>query len=302
MPCYHPLNGWKSRLANESGKRSITFDRARGFIDMPVQVPCGQCIGCRLERSRQWAMRCVHEASLHEDNCFITLTYDDDHLPESGSLIKRDYQLFMKRLRKRFGSDIRFFHCGEYGETTNRPHYHACLFNFDFPDKVLLKTSMGNRLFISETLSELWPYGFSLIGDVTFESAAYVARYIMKKVTGDKSEAHYTRVDPSSGEMLQVEPEYVTMSRRPGIGSLWFDKFTGDVFPSDFITLRGKKMKPPKYYDRLYEFSAPDLLREIKSRRKFKAKSHSENNTLSRLQVRETVQKRRLEKLPRPLE
>ena len=167
--------------------------------DQPEKLPCGQCVGCRLERSRQWAIRCMHEAQMHEDNCFITLTFNPESLDDRSnpwSLDVRDFQLFMKRLRKKYGAGIRFYHCGEYGELNKRPHYHACIFGFDFPDKRLWKvTNSGHRLYISESLDELWPFGFCTIGNVTFESAAYVARYIMKKVNGDAAADHYEWID-----------------------------------------------------------------------------------------------------------
>ena len=118
---------------------------------------------------------------MYDDNCFITLTYSNQHIPADGSLDVRVFQKFMKRLRKRFGDGIRFYHCGEYGSLLGRPHYHACLFNFDFPDKYLWKENNGQKLYRSPSLEELWPYGYSSIGTVTFESAAYVARYILKR-------------------------------------------------------------------------------------------------------------------------
>lgn len=301
MPCFHPLHGFKSRTLNASGKRSITFNPNQGFRDLPVSVPCGQCIGCRLERSRQWAIRCVHEASLHKNNCFITLTYDNDHLPADKSLHVSHFQKFMKRLRKRFGPNIRFFHCGEYGEKFSRPHYHACLFNFDFPDKVLWKTVRGNKLYRSQALEELWPEGFCTIGDVTFESAAYVARYITKKVTGPQQDHHYEHVT-SDGEILKRKPEYVTMSRRPGIASRWFQKFSSDVYPSDFIVMRERKLKPPRYYDRLYEIDHPERTALIKNSRKALAKKHSDNNTPQRLEIRETIQLSKAKQLKRSYE
>ena len=153
MVCYHPITAWRSlegRGAN--GKWPLVFNKRDGYCDLEVQVPCGQCVGCRLERSRQWAIRCVHEASLHSRNCFITLTYDDAHLP-GISLVPRDYVLFMKRLRKMFGAGIRFFHCGEYGSINFRPHHHAIIFNFDFEDKVLWSVRSGVRLYRSAALS-----------------------------------------------------------------------------------------------------------------------------------------------------
>jgi hypothetical protein len=273
--------------------------------DDPIELPCGQCVGCRLERSRQWAIRCIHEAKMYENNCFITLTFSPEHLAKRSnpwSLDVRDYQLFMKRLRKKYGDGIRFFHCGEYGDKHGRPHYHACLFNFDFPDKELWNVVNGNRLYISNSLSELWPFGFSTIGDVTFESAAYVARYIMKKVTGDQADEHYQWVDTNTGEIKDRKPEYTTMSRRPGIGKDWYEKYKSDVYPGDFVVVNGKKMKPPKFYDRLHEQSRPYEFDDIKAARVENAQQHFDNNTPERLLVREKVQKERLKKLPRKVD
>lgn len=292
MPCFRPLDGWRAATVNENGKRPIVFKKRDGFNDIPVKVPCGQCIGCRLERSRQWAMRCVHEASLFDDNCFVTLTYSDENLPAGGSLCLRDFQLFMKRLRFKYGEGIRFFHCGEYGERFQRPHYHALLFNHDFSDKVLFKRSCDFPLYSSDSLSDLWPFGHCLIGDVTFESAAYVARYITKKITGDEAESHY------GGRI----PEYITMSRRPGIGSRWFDEFKGDILKGGFVVINGKKVRPPKYYDSLIELDNKDVFVRIKRSRVIAAKKVADNNTSSRHRVREKVTQARVSKLVRGME
>ena len=304
MPCYHPLTAYRGRRTS-SGKSEILFDKSQALkvgSGLLIQLPCGQCVGYRLERSRQWAMRCHHEASLYQDNCFITLTYSDEHLPSDKSLHVDHFQKFMKRLRKRFGEGVRYYHCGEYGEKYMRPHYHACLFNFDFPDKKIWKENNGNRLYISESLSELWPFGFVTIGDVTFESAAYVARYIMKKVNGDLAESHYERVDWDTGEVYHLKPEYTTMSRRPGIGSNWFAKFKDDIFPQDYVVINGKKLKPPRFYDRCYELEYPSDFDTIKKKRVKNAKKHLDNNTPDRLNVREQVQLARLKRLPRSLD
>lgn len=293
MPCYSPLKGYWAREKNESGKRSIVFNARSGFVDKPVDIPCGQCIGCRLERSRQWAMRCTHEAQLHEKSCFITLTYAPEHVPRDGSLNKRHFQLFIKRLRKTLkGRKIRYFHCGEYGETLGRPHYHACIFNYDPEDKILFRESHGTRLYLSESLTRIWGQGFVTVGDVTFESAAYVARYVTKKITGPKAEAHY------QGR----EPEYVTMSRRPGIGKPWFEKYQKDVYPKDFVTVREKKVKAPKYYDKLYEHVDPIGFAEIKTKRLVKSKERALDNTPERLDVKERHTKLTLKQLKRSYE
>ncbi len=247
-------------------------------------------------------MRCVHEASLHQDNCFITLTYNDEHLPNDQSVDVRHFQLFMKKLRKKYGPGIRFFHCGEYGDKYGRPHYHACLFNHDFQDKTLWKTRNGEKLYISPSLSELWGQGFSTTGTLTFSSAAYVARYVTKKIN---AAGPYTRIiiNPKTGEVHDVAPEYGTMSRGGrtslgGIGRDWIEQYQSETYPSDFIILKGVKMRPPRAYDKLLDEA---YLKSLKFRRKAKAAEHSEDNTPERRKVRERVQEARFAQLPRNL-
>lgn len=305
MACYHPIPAF------QKADRSIVFAERRGDdVVRRLELSCGQCVGCRLERSRQWAIRCVHEAQLHGANCFITLTYDDEHLPTDKSLNYDDFQKFMKRLRKRFctpGVDnfvpgIRFYMAGEYGEQFARPHYHACLFGFDFPDKeVWRKSPSGMIIYRSKALEELWPFGFSSIGNVTFESAAYVARYIMKKVTGHRSEDAYTDVDLETGEIVKRRPEFNKMSLKPGIGAKWLEKYSADVYPGDYVVMRGKKMKPPKYYDRKFAKEYPVEFDLIQFKREQDGRSRFEDNSAERLAVKETVAKARLSKLVRTL-
>lgn len=274
-----------------------------------IRLPCGQCTGCRLERSRQWAIRCLHESQLHEKNCFITLTYSDDHLPADGSLNHRHWVLFAKRLRKRFGNGIRYYMCGEYGEQFARPHYHACLFNHDFRDKTLWKERDGVPLYQSKSLDKLWstpygdPLGFTSVGDVTFQSAAYVARYIMKKVTGDKADDHYTYLD-EYGEIHERTPEYTQMSRRPGIGADWLKKYETDVFPHDYVILNGKKCSVPKYYDRNLEDRRPEFAAAMKRRRNDARafRGFDVDSTPDRLKVREKCLETRLNQLKRNLD
>lgn len=310
MACFNPLRGWRSLTANESGKRSIVFKKDRGFEDLEVQIPCGQCIGCRLERSRQWAIRCVHEASLYDDNCFITLTYDDDHLPKDKSLDVRDFQKFMKRLRKKATQKIRYYHCGEYGEecaicghnrmdckklgctfikTLGRPHFHACVFNYDFDDKILHSKDNGIPIYTSEKLSNLWPMGFALTGDVTFESAAYVARYVTKKIYGDDAPDYYQ----------YKKPEYTSMSN--GIGAAWYDLFKSDL-DHDFCIINGKEVKIPKYYDSILGDSDHFELLKRKAKRKTAAEQHAADNSIRRLRDREQCQTARFTKLQRNYE
>lgn len=294
MPCFKPLHAFRAKRLNPSGKRGIVFKRNDGFTDMPLTIPCGQCIGCRLERARQWAVRCVHEASLHDKNCFITLTFNPEHLDSEGSLRKSDYQKFMKRLRKRFGGNIRYFHCGEYGDKNQRPHHHACLFNFDFPDKKLFRDKHGVKLYTSLELQKLWPYGFSTIGDVTYDSAAYVARYVTKKITGKLGALHYNTIDPSTGEILNEKvPEYITMSLKPAIGKEWYEKYANYTYDHDHCIIRSKPVKPPKYYDRLFEIDDPDKIKQIKLDRKNKALTMQDDNTTERLWVKEQLARRK---------
>lgn len=282
MPCYAPIRMWYSLdgVNPATGRWKLTPSYSKAYHDIPpIYVPCGKCIGCRLERSRMWAMRCVHEASLYENNCFITLTFNDFNLDKNLSLRKDDWVLFMKRLRARFGDGIRFFHCGEYGSENQRPHHHAILFNFDFDDKEPFSRFNGNWVYTSETLSDLWHNkGFCTVGNVTFESCAYVARYVMKKVTGEPAKAHY-------GKRL---PEYCTMSRRPGIGSDWFNMYKDDLYNYDLCVVRGNKLcKVPRFYDNMLEKVDKSLYSRIKLKRRYDAWAHCQSVTNSTLRVPE---------------
>lgn len=305
MPCFTPNDAFQSPegvLNPKTGKRIIKFSRCKrytlnGHEYQKIKVMCGTCEGCRVERSRQWAIRCWHEASLYDNNIFITLTFSPKYLDSEGSLRKVDFQKFMKRLRKRFygnkKSAVRYFHCGEYGEKFGRPHHHACLFNFTLPDLELSRTtSAGHPVYTSAILAELWPYGIHEIGNVTFQSAAYVARYIIKKVGGWQKKDHYqTR-----------QEEYVTMSRRPGIGYDWFKLFQGDVYPGDFVQMEGGfKFLPPKYYDKLYELTEPQKFASLKLARTDRANADT-NNTPERLAARREILQRKLKRLPRSYE
>lgn len=298
MPCYYPLKAYQCLDGH-----IVFYESKRHDTVKTLNLPCGQCIGCRLERSRQWAIRCMHEAQMHTQNCFITLTYDDDHLPSDRSLHYRDFQLFIKRLRKRYpGRRIRYYMAGEYGENFGRPHWHACIFGLDFDDKKLWKRTAANSiLYRSQDLELLWPFGYSSIGDVTFESAAYVARYIMKKVTGKNAEEHYTEIDPESGEITIRKPEFTKMSLKPGIGYEWYKQYTSDVYPHDYVVIRGKKVKPPKYYDKKYKIDNPYEFDELLYFREKAAKLNYEDNTPERLLVKEQVAKAKLQKLKRNL-
>lgn len=224
----------------------------------PLTVPCGQCIGCKLERSRLWAIRCMHETTLHENSIFVTLTYDDEHLPPNGNLNRPDLQKFFKRLKKGH-PNVRRFYCGEYGDQTRRPHYHAILFGYSPDDKQLHRVKSGNRYYVSEKLLKLWKHGHCEFSDVTFETCAYVARYVTKKITGPPAEKHYQRIDPETGEVTQVNPEFSGMSLRPGIGMPFLEKWADDIYSKYEIVTRGVACKPPPAYDRWIKKHRPDL-------------------------------------------
>lgn len=287
MPCYRPLPAWQ---LPDGG---IVFWAKEGTRRM--SVPCGQCSGCRLRRARHWATRCIHESQLHSMSCFLTLTYRD---PAPYSLDYRDFQLFMKRLRKFVGVRVRFFACGEYGEITFRPHFHACIFGVDFLDKKFHKLSKsGERLYVSSKADSLWSHGNVWIGSVSFQSASYVARYVMKKVTGDLAEHYYQVLDVESGELVPVAPEFVHMSLKPGIGSGWLEKFGSDVYPSGDVVVNGKKAQAPRYYDLWYDKRDPEGLQRVKDRRFSKVFGRSDffsESRPARMKAKEAVNEARL--------
>lgn len=197
---------------------------------------------------------------------------------------------------------VRFYMCGEYGEKNFRPHFHALLFGVDFHDKVPFSESgSGQTLYISHKLSGLWGLGHCLIGNVTFESAAYVSRYVMKKVTGSKADAHYTRVLESTGEVVKVLPEFTRMSLKPGIGFEWIRKFHHEVYVQDKVHVHERGSKPPKYYDKYLEKIDPALLEDIQYKRYLDAIERSHDNTTARLSVRENVARARLKTKVRQL-
>lgn len=305
MACFRPLQAYRL----DDGSIVFNLSREDGH---PLTLPCGQCVGCRLDRAKQWAIRCIHESQLHDRNCFITLTYDDQHLPYDMSLHYEDFQLFMKRLRKRFsGVPIRFYMAGEYGEQYGRPHFHACIFGLDFDDKYLLKDGKF-KLYRSPILESLWPFGHSSIGDVTFQSAGYVARYIMKKQTGKARVEDGVLIDPEStyefvnyetGEIIRRKPEFNKMSLKPGIGAAWFEKYKSDVYPHDYVVVNGKRSKPPKYYDKLFEKLDLEAFEEVVSDRLLRMlDGDSSERSRDRLSVKEKVCKARIRSLNRSLD
>lgn len=302
MPCYSPLFGYKSKKLNDNGKRKLVFTRQSGLVDLQVTVPCGKCIGCRIDKSRQWAIRCTHEAKMHKHNCFVTFTYDDENLPPDLGLQKTDLQNLFKKIRYHY-HDFRYYACGEYGDQLGRPHYHVLFFGLYFDDrKKHSQTKQGNTLYTSPKLTELWGKGHCFIADFSYATAAYTARYVMKKQYGKdagQSEA-YTRVS-TDGELYQVPQEFALMSRRPGIGSGWYDKFKSDAFPSDFLVHEGKKHPVPRFYLSKLEKESEDESKKIKYARKKASRATASDNTPDRLYSREQCKKAQVKQLTRSL-
>lgn len=294
MACYQPLKAFVLGL-NSNGKKDLkicsnkvdhieqlhngsyiySFDKTRSDrcfkkITEFIEIPCGRCIGCRLAKSKDWANRCMLETEYHDSNLFVTLTYRPDTVPMSKFIDddgvindimtcrKRDFQLFMKRLRKAFPEqNIRYFACTEYGEKSGRPHCHAILFGLTLPDLIPIGNNRnGDALYTSAILEKIWKHGLVSIGNVTFESAAYVARYVTKKQYGKDAECY---------ERLNIEPESCLMSLKPAIGKQWFDEHPYKLFDGNFYLKTengGRPVSPPRYFKKKMEDIDPDFLND----------------------------------------
>lgn len=223
----------------------------------------------------------MHEAACHSENSFVTLTLDEEHIPSDGSLDKRAVPLFIKRLRRTYAPRVRYFYAGEYGAKLARPHYHALLFGYDWPDKVQLAERGGFPVWGSAMLTELWGKGRTEVGSVTFASASYVARYLCKP--GSERLVY----NGETGEIVSREREFARMSRRPGLGAEWYARFHGEVFPSDGVLVSGKLAKPPRYYMDRFRESDPESAAAVCVQRE--ARRRLEDETRERLLVREKV-------------
>lgn len=312
-----PADSWRAYSKNSSSWEKI--------IREEFEVSCGRCHECRLKRSKEWAQRCVLEARDWEHNYFITLTYDDEHLTWSNAdeyelgpgefllrqpamtLVKDDFQKFMKRLRQNLFRDYglpspRYYACGEYGEVYQRPHFHFIGFNLEIPDLKFFKTSWnGDIYYTSDFLKNTWGKGFVLVADVTLESCQYVARYVHKKRVGRRAEEYIFE---------NRSPEFSLMSRRPGIARNYFDEEHERFYNYDEINELGiNKAKPCKYFDRLFEDLHPDVMKLIKDERKRKAKEIEKQINLrcqyepeERSAIKARKFKNILKKLKRPLD
>lgn len=318
MPCRAPLKA----VQKGSDKPMVFSERPRSLAEgyRYLELPCGQCRGCKLEYSRQWGCRIADEAQFiwemfNLPSSFITLTYAEKWIPDYGTLLKDDLQKFIKRLRRRIEPQkIRYYAAGEYGTrcpkheihdclacgSIQRPHYHAIILGYDFPDRQYVGDREGLCVYHSEFLEDVWKYGFHEIGSVSFESAAYVARYVMKKITGPQADdGHYMRHCWKRDSWFEVEPEFALMSTNPGIGRGFAEKYQIDHLENDeyYVAGRGKIGKMPKYYLQLYEDMYPEYVEKLKEdRREAFAKSLVDGPSL---EARARVQDAKIDQLRR---
>lgn len=296
MSCFRPLLAHQDRSGLD---RKPKLGAGEGD---PLELPCGRCVGCRMDRARSWSVRISHEAQLFDSNLFVTLDYCPRSLPASLSLEYSDFSGFMKRLRRRVAGvsrspdgrkPIRFFVAGEYGSQFKRPHWHVILFNCAMPDQ----EEYQNGTYRSSLMEEIWGKGNCVIGSVNAESAAYVAGYTLEKKFGAAGAAHYEDVvNTETGELTARRPEFVVMSRRPGIGAWWYEKYRGDLFPADHAVMGGQEFKVPRFYYEKFKREDPCAAEEVAYERFLVARAvDPHESSEERRAVREEVAKRRLD-------
>lgn len=281
VACVSPIEAWRTPFGG------VQF----GCVGSTgrILLPCGQCVECRLARSSEWALRCVHEAKLYRRNAFVTLTYGEGC---ALSLYYDDFRLFVRRARRELGP-LRYFMGGEYGELNRRPHFHALLFGVDFPDRYFHgRSPSGEVIYRSPVLESLWKHGFSSCGEVTYESAGYVARYVVKKLTGQDALDGYKFLQEETGELVDVEPEFGRMSLNPGIGARFFERYHSEMTVRDAVVWNGVEHALPRYYDKLWERMDPEGFEEAKLKRQ--ALRERGENAPARLVARRQVAEARL--------
>lgn len=298
--CFRPKRAWlPPKEDRPNGKKKLLFRLPYIAECSPIQraryeevsVPCKQCLSCRVTHAASWSYRVMAEARDHAENCWITLTYDNENLPMHGSLSRSDVQKFFKRLRHHLGDKrIRYFGCGEYGENRGRPHYHLCIFGFIPTDWVGDGvSSKGHPIYISPELESIWGKGRVQVAELTPDAAAYTARYSMKKITGKGAEEvnpetglrPYEKLDPITGEIVEVAKEMMFCSTHPGIGKSFFERFSSELFPSGFAVHKGRKIPVPEYFWKCFREEEPELYDALKEDRAKLAKAaalHPDNS------------------------
>lgn len=284
MPCYRPIVAFKPV---DGGP--VIFSEKKDH--QQIELPCGKCIGCRIRKREEWAVRIYAESKMHGVNWFATMTYDDVHIPRDYGLNYADVQQLNKNLRKKFGA-FRFFVAGEYGDKFGRPHYHAIYFGLDLPDVRKCNSVYADHdLYQSEQFESSWGKGQCIFGAVTYESARYCATYTTKRVTGEIADEHYERYSPLTGEITRVPAEFAKMSLKPGLGVSWLEKYWPDLYLTghNAVVINGSKKTIPRYFDKQLDRIAPMVLEGVRYDRYKEAMKCSENNTAERLEVRERV-------------
>lgn len=307
MKCFFPKPAWYSKTKAANGGFAITFKIAEAQTDYQILVPCGGCLGCRMTRKMDWAMRISHEARYHQKSMFLTLTFRPSDLPLDNSLSKGIMQKYIQDLRNYArGERISYFLAGEYapGKKKNpqtgipfpgRPHYHLIILGAEFDDQVSIDTgSKGDTVYTSADCEKLWPYGNNYIGKVTPASAAYCAGYIVDKMTGPLGELHYVTDDPEEG-LLNIEPEFQLQSTRPALGKSWFDEYHADI-QKGFITDKGQKREVPRAYERWLEQYFPENYDEYLERKMDAVDLRDPDNKPARLAVQKECAQRRINK------
>lgn len=306
MPCTKPIRGVRYSDGVVRLRRGVPDSRLfGGGLKPELELPCGRCMDCKIRRSQDWTTRATHEASLHLSNAFLTLTFSDEGLAlrelqrdrHPFDLDVADWQLFAKRLRKELNKQdrgrFRFFQVGEYGDEQLRPHYHALIFGQDFREDMIesWKDDLGHLTWRSRIVEKCWPYGFHEIKDLHPANIAYVCKYVQKKLYGARKSQALERVDSGSGECVTVRDELASMSRRPGIGHGWWEKYRTDAFPDDFIVLEGKKVPVPRYYAEQMKKEDPTGWEQIAKQREMSAAKRAADNVPERREVRAAVTK-----------
>jgi len=298
VKCTSPLSAY---LAEGGGL--IFYPMALHGDAKEIKIPCRQCLSCRLNKAAEWQTRLVHEGKHHSSKIFLTLTYDDKHLPEFGSLETRHLQLFIKRLRKAIAPiKIRYYACGEYGDTTRRAHYHAIIYGWEPSDGRLHSLgSSGDKLYVSSLLSQLWTYGNHLYSPASEGTMGYVARYSVKKQTGQRGKEIYKHLDDETGELTNIKPPFSVMSLRPMIGADHLNEYKDDYFRLGSTIINGVRKPLPIAYVRKLKKINPDWHVDFVDSGAELAFQRKDDLTYQRLAVADEVLKAKTRSLQRKL-
>lgn len=298
MKCHSPISAY---LSSNGGL--VFHPMARHGEVSEIKIPCRQCLACRLNHASEWQTRLVHESKMHDHSIFLTLTYDEKNLPQYGTLVTEHLQKFIRGLRKAIHPiKIRYYACGEYGDTTRRAHYHAIIFGWEPTDGVLHSVSHdGSSLYVSKLLSARWPFGHHLYSRTSPETMGYVARYSVKKQTGQAAKGAYRFVDDDTGELTKIKPPFALMSLKPGIGYSHMEKFKDDYLRTNSTIVSGKRKPLPSAYVRKLKRDYPDWHMDFSDAGQDFAFAHKEDFTFQRLADAEKVLKASVQSLKRKL-